>query len=246
MHRVRAWIIGAAAVVLAVASIACTSDTHVTVDQGKQTGIAVNGTGSVTVVPDVGLISLGVEVTRPTVAVARAGAASSIDAVRTSLRQNGVEDKDIATQYFNIQPQYGSPQPVDRPGTPTITGYTVTNTLSVKVRQLDTTSAVVDSAVSAGGNAVRVNNVSFVVDQPERYQTEARNKAVADARAKAEQLAQLAGVELGDARAVTEVGGSTPPEPRLAGVASQAAGDTSLSPGETEVTLTVSVVYDLK
>jgi uncharacterized protein YggE len=237
--------IGTAAATLAVVSVACTSDTHVTVDQGQQTGIAVNGTGSVTVVPDVGLLSIGVEVTRPTVADARAEAAGSIDAVRASLRQNGVADNDIATQFFNIQPQYGSPQPADRPGTPTITGYTVTNTLNVKVRQLDTISAVLDGAVSAGGNAVRVNSVSFVVDQPERYQTEARNKAVADARAKAEQLAKLAGVELGDARAVTEVSGSTP-EPRFADVASQAAGGTSLSPGETEVTLTVSVVYDLK
>jgi uncharacterized protein YggE len=246
MDRVRAWLIAASAAALAVASVACRSNTHVTVDQGQQTGIAVNGTGSVTVVPDVGLVSVGVEVTRPTVADARAEAAGSIDAVRASLQQNGIEDKDIATQFFNIQPQYGSPQPVDAPGTPAITGYTVTNTLNVKVRQLDTISAVVDGAVSAGGNAVRVNNVSFVVDQPERYQTEARNKAVADARAKAEQLAQLAGVELGNARAITEAPGSTPIAARLAGVASQAAGDTSLSPGETEVRLTVNVVYDLK
>jgi uncharacterized protein YggE len=246
MHRVETWFVAAVAASLALASVACTSDTHVTVDQGQQTGIAVNGTGSVTVVPDIGLVSIGVEVTRPTVADARAEAAGSIDAVRASLQQNGVADNDIATQFFNIQPQYGNPQPVEGPGTPTITGYTVTNTLNVEVRQLDTISAVVDGAVSAGGNAVRVNNVSFVVDQPERYQTEARNKAVADARAKAEQLAQLAGVDLGDARAVTEIAGSNPPEPRLASAASQGAADTSLSPGQTEVTLTVSVIYDLK
>src|SRR5690349_6327996 len=111
--RVRGWLIGAAAALLAVVSVACTSDTHVTVDQGQQTGIAVNGTGSVTVVPDIGLVSVGVEVTRPTVADAPADAAGSSDAVRASLQQNGIADNDIATQFFNIQPQYGNPQPVE-------------------------------------------------------------------------------------------------------------------------------------
>lgn len=245
VRRRMTWLIAICAGIASLAAVACTSATRVTVDQPQQTGIAVNGSGSVTVVPDIGVVSIGIEVTRPAVADARAEAAGSIDAVRASLQQNGIADQDIATQYFSIQPQYGPGEPADRPGVPVITGYTVSNQLQVNVRQLDSVSQVVDGAVAAGGNAVRVNGVSFTVDEPERYQSEAREKAVADARARAEQLADLAGVTLGAARAITEVSGSGPPDPREA-VRSQAGTDTSFSPGQTEVTLTVSVVYDVE
>ncbi len=239
----RAWVLGAVGALLSLFTVACTSDTKVTVDQVQQTGITVAGTGRVTVVPDIGLINLGVEVSRPTVAEARSEAAAAMDAVRASLQQNGVEDRDIATQFFNIQPQYGNAEPVDR-GLPTIIGYTVSNQVTVKVRQLDSISQVLDGAIGAGGNAMRVNGVSFTVDEPERYEAEARDLAVADARERAEQLASLAGVQLGSARAVNETYGGVPSGAFPA--ASQRSGDTSISPGETEVTLTVSVVYDVE
>jgi uncharacterized protein YggE len=222
--------------------VACRSDTHVSVGEA-QTGITVTGTGRVTVVPDIGLLNLGVEVSRPTVAEARAEAASAMDAVRTSLQQNGVEDRDITTQFFNIQPQYGPPEPVER-GLPAIIGYTVSNQVTVKVRAVDNISTVLDGAIAAGGNATRVNGVSFTVDEPQRYEAEARDLAMADARARAEQLADLAGVQLGAARAVNEALSGSPEGPFPSAL--QRGGDTSISPGETEVTLTVSVVYDLE
>jgi uncharacterized protein YggE len=245
MHRSGAWILSAVAGALAMASVACTSDTNVTVDQPQQTGISVTGTGSVTVVPDIGVISLGVEVSRTTVADARSEAAASMDAVRTALKRASVEDRDIATQYFNIQPQYGNSTSLDKLGMPTIVGYTVTNQVTVKVRKVDNLSTVLDAAIAAGGNAMRVNGVSFTVDDPERYQSEAREKAVADAKQRAGQLASLANVKLGAARAITESnnsgGGAYP-----VAVAAQRSGDTALSPGETEVSLTVSVVFDVE
>lgn len=241
MSRGGAWILAMGAVLMLL-SVACMSDTHVTVGEARS-GITVSGTGRVTVVPDIGLLHLGVEVSRPTVAEARDEAASAMDAVRTSLQQNGIEDRDIATQFFNIQPQYGAPEP-DGSGIPTIIGYTVSNQVTVTVRQIDNISTVLDGAIAAGGNAMRVNNVLFTVDEPQRYESEARELAVADARVRAEQLADLAGVQLGAARAVNETFSSGPEGPFPAAV--QRSGDTALSPGETEVTLTVSVVYDVE
>ena len=97
---------------LALLAAACTAgDTTVTVAQPEQTGISVSGTGSVTVVPDLAVLSLGVEVTRATIAEARSEAAEAMEAVRAALGRDGVEERDIATQYFNIFPQYSRPVP---------------------------------------------------------------------------------------------------------------------------------------
>lgn len=238
---IAAAILGATALVVA----GCTSETKVSVDQVQQTGIAVSGTGQVAVVPDIAVVSLGVEVTRSTVADARSAAATSMDAVRASLKRNGVDDKDVATQYFSIQPQYGGFDSVDKSGTPKIIGYTVVNQLSVKVRKIDDVSKVVDSAVSAGGDAARVQGVTFTVDQPEQFQAQAREKAVEDAHTRAEQLAKLAGVKLGRARSVSETSGGVVSDVRLA-APSASGGSTPFDPGETEVSLSVNVVYEIE
>jgi uncharacterized protein len=227
----------------ALATLGCTANTNVTLAQSEQTGITVSGTGRVTVVPDIGVLSLGVQATQPTVAAARNEAAKAMDAVRTSLKQNGVDDKDIATAGFNIQPQQDF-----RSGTPRITGYQVNNQVTVKVRQIDALSKTLDSAVAAGHDAVRVNGISFAVDKPERFEGEARDKAVADARTRAEQLAKAAGVKLGRARSVNESFGGRAPTPMraLAGAAVEDAVPTPLNPGESEITLTVNIVYDVE
>lgn len=245
MRRSGGWVMAAVLGAVALATAGCSSETRVSVDQEQQTGIAVSGTGRVTVVPDIALVNLGVEVTRSSVADARSAAATAMDAVRASLKRNGIDDKDVATLYFSIQPQYGSPDPLTRDGTPRITGYSVVNQLSVKVRRIDDVSKVVDSAVTAGGDAARVQSVSFTVDKPETFQADAREKAVADARARAEQLAKLAGVSLGRARAVSETSGVSPVDLKFA-VPSTGAGETPFSPGQTEVSLSVNVVYDIE
>ncbi|MEZ4553091.1 MAG: SIMPL domain-containing protein [Dehalococcoidia bacterium] len=245
MNRSGGWIAAAMLGIVAVAVAGCSSETRVSVDQEQQTGISVSGTGRVTVVPDIAVVNLGVEVTRSSVADARSAAADAIEAVQSSLRQNGVDDKDIATAYFSIQPQYGPVDPADRSGSPRIVGYTVINQLAVKVRRIDDLSRVVDSAVAAGGDDARVQNVSFTVDQPEQYQSDAREQAVADARQRAEELARLAGVQLGRARAVSETSGVSA-DARFAVPSAAGAGETSFSPGETEISLSVSVVYDIE
>ena len=235
----------AAVAVLGLAAAACTPETSVTVNDSGQTGIAVTGTGSVTVVPDIGVLNIGVEVTANSVARARADAADAMEAIQDSLRANGVEDRDIATQFFNIYPQYRSR---DTGGAPTITGFTVNSQVTVKVRDIDRLSETLDEAIDAGGDAVRVNNVSFAVDEPEQFFEEARAKAVADARQRAEQLADLAGVELGDPLSINESrGGGGGPFPEFARLDSAATGGaTPIQPGENEITLSVSVLYAMR
>ena len=176
----------AALAALAVQAAACTaSDTTVTVAQPQQTGISVSGNGSVTVVPDIAVLSLGIEVTRETVAEARSEAAEAMEAVRAALGRDGVEERDIATQYFNIFPQYSRPAPCVEtrlvpapaparsdateeaapplavpavastpcpPQEPRITGFRVNNQLTVKARDLDRLSDVLDDAIAAGGD----------------------------------------------------------------------------------------------
>jgi len=230
----------------AFAAVACqTPETNVTVSPGESTGIAVTGTGSVTVVPDIGLLNLGVEVTRPTVAEARGAAADSMEAIRSSLTSNGVEDKDIQTQYFNIYPQYN----YSDNKAPEITGFTVSNQVQVKVREIDSVSKVLDDAIEAGGDAVRVNSISFTVDEPEQYLGEARDKAFTDAKARAEQLASLAGVDLGKVRTINESFGPAPIQfdrAEMAAPSTGGGGPTPIGPGEAQVMLTVNVVFELE
>lgn len=238
--------VGIVGAIVLVAS-ACTPETEVTVNPNEQTGISVAGLGRVNVVPDIALLSLGVEITRPTVAEARGEAATAMDALEASLIDNGVAEADIQTMFFNIYPQYVYSE--NEP--PRITGFTVSNQVEVKVRNIDAVSTVLDAAIEAGGDNVRVNNISFTVDEPEQYLDQAREQAVADARARAEQLATLAGVELGAIRSISENfnGGMLPPIPFAAErSAAQTGGgsDSSLNPGETRITLTVSVTFNVE
>ena len=121
------------------------------------------------------------------------------------------------------------------------------NAVTVKVRQLNNLSRVLDTAVAAGGNDVRVNSIAFTVDDPEKQREQARKLAIEDARRHAEQLADAAGVSLGRARSVSETSDGVPiPVERAARSSAQDSGvDTPVSPGETDITVTVSVVYEI-
>ncbi len=210
-------------------------------------GISVTGTGKVTVVPDVGEISMAAQVTRPSVQQARDDAAKAMDAIRAAIRAQGVEEKDVATSGFTIQPRYDV-----RPngGTPQISGYQVSNQITVKVRKIEALSKVLDAAVGAGGNDVRGNSVQFTVDDPEKSAGAAREAAVANARTHAEALAKAAGVKLGKARSVAEAGTSMPVPRAVAASAPSLGGaantSTPVSPGQTEVSATVSVALDIE
>lgn len=206
-------------------------------------GISVTGVGSVAVVPDIAVLSIGVEVTAPTVGTARGDAARAMEAIGGALRAAGVADGDIATRSFHIYPQYG----YEEGRAPTIEGFTVSNQVTVTVREIDRLSITLDGAIEAGGDVVRVHDVSFGVDEPERFVGRAREEAVADARERASQLAALTGVELGDPLSITESSAGAPaPFAPAAFAESDLLGATPLQPGEGEVTIVVSVTYAIR
>jgi uncharacterized protein YggE len=210
----------------------------------QNTGIWVTGQGEITVVPDVAVLSLGVEVQAETVAQAQDEAAKSMETVMQVLEDNGVDEKDIKTQQFNIYPVRNW-----RDDEQIIIGYRVTNTVTVKIREVENTGVIIDGVAEAGGDYTVINSISFTVDEPEEYYAEVRELAMADALETAEQLAALSGVSLGKPTYINE--SSVSPIYRnyyydKAGAAVPEEATTPISAGEMDVSLTVQVVYSIK
>ena len=245
----------------ALVAAACTTDdadaptaappAPVVVQQGpsavQQTGIWVDGAGSVTAEPDVANLSFGVEARADTVAPARAEAASAMDAVIASLRGNGVADRDIQTSYFSIEPITVYEEGKNGERTPKIVGYRVVNFATATIREVDNVGSVIDDAAEAGGDAIRINGIGFSVDDPRPLEVEARKLALEDATAKAEQIASVMNVTLGEPIYVSQQGGS-PVVFRAAVPEAMFASDaaTSISAGEQEIRIWVQVVFAIE
>jgi len=207
-------------------------------------GIWVSGQGKVTVVPDVAILTLGVEAQAPTVEEAMDEAAVAMDQVIATLRASGVAEKDIKTQWFNIYP-------VRRwldGGYELLLGYRVTNMVTVKIRDVEATGPIIDAVAKAGGDLIRIQGVSFTVDDLSQYYAEARTEAVADAMAKAQQLAGLSGIQLGKPFYISESGVFVPiyRDYSMAMLEGGSVPTTPISPGETEITLTVQMAFAIQ
>lgn len=208
----------------------------------QQEGIWVTGQGKVTVVPDIVNLRLGIEAQEASVAEAQTKANAAMNKVMTALTDSGVAKKDIQTQYFSIQrvTRWDREKEVE-----VVVGYRVTNMVTAKIRDIDKTGSTIDAVVVAGGDLTRIDSVAFSVDDPTAYHEEAREKAMADAKAKAEKLANLGGVTLGKPIYISE-GIQVPPTiyPRTVYEEAPVPAPTPpISPGEMEITLTVQVVY---
>ncbi len=202
--------------------------------------IAVSGTGLVTGTPDTLIIDLGVQVLRPSVDEATGEAAGLAQAVIDALKAQGVADKDIQTTNYSIYPEYDYGN-----NTQTLKGYRVSNTVSAKIRDLDKAGETIDAATAAGGNDTIVNNIRFDLEADGALITAAREAAWNDAKAKAEQLASLAGVGLGKAVTISEMSSSSPPPIAYAEAAGGAAFDTAtpIQAGESQVTVMITVQF---
>ncbi|MFC1903802.1 SIMPL domain-containing protein [Chloroflexota bacterium] len=208
-------------------------------------GIWVSGNGEVSAVPDVAILQLGIEAQAASVAEAQSQAAVAMDAVKASLIDSGVAEKDIQTQYFNVNRMTRWDE---MKGQEVVIGYRVTNMVMAEIREMDKVSAVIDAVALAGGDLTRINGINFSIEDPSAYHEEARAKAMADAAAKAKQLAELAGVELGKPIYISESSYSPAPIYRqdfYAGAAMAPMKETSISPGELEISLNVQIVYSI-
>jgi len=223
--------------------IGCESQETTGANGSQQTGVWVSGTGKVTAVPDVAILSLGVEAQEKTVKEAQSEAASAMTAVVAALKTNGVADKDIQTQWYNISPVMKWVEDTNEQIT---IGYKVSNMVTAKIRDISKAGTIIDAVAEAGGNLTRINSISFTVDDPTAYYNQAREKAMQDANAKAEQMATLAGITLGKPTYISESGGYIPTPYYLKDYAEGGSSSTPISPGELDITLSVQVAYAIE
>jgi uncharacterized protein YggE len=203
--------------------------------------ISVSGQGKVTVVPDMATVSLGVNVERDTAKAARQAAADQMTKIVAALKALGIADQDIQTSNVSLGPTYDYPVNAQ----PKIRGYSLQNTVTVTVNNIDQVSDVVDDSVQAG--ATQVNGVTFDVKDRAAAEAKAREQAVKDARAKADTIATGLNVSITGVASVAEQVqtpiwyGNMMAAP-AAGATDQAA-QTPVMPGSTDVTITVQVSF---
>ena len=246
MQRSTIAILAAAAIGLA----ACTAGQetaqlpNITVNTGEtQSGISVSGTGEVTGTPDTVTVNIGVSVRGETIAEASALAAEKADALINSLTSSGVDPDDITTTNYSIWPEYDY-----RNNREKLIGYRVDNTVRAKIRDVGEAGNVLDSAVEAGGDAVRVNGLSFSIEDDSEMIEAARQVAWNDALAKAQQLADLSGQTLGPAITISESLSRAPtpiPYETLA-FDTAASVETPIEPGTSAVTISIQVQFALE
>ena len=218
-----------------------------------QVGIWVTGEGTVTLEPDLVLLNIGVETTGESVSEARDEAATAMDAVVAALRARDVEDRDIQTQFFNISPEYEFQEVIDlrrRTTQRVLVGYRVSNSATIKIRDLNGVGSIIDEVATAGGDAIRIDGISFTVEDPQLFQSQLREAAVTDALTKAQQFASLTGVSVGRLVFISESGGRAPApkafQETVMFAAASSAPDTAISGGELELRMTVQVVFDIQ
>jgi uncharacterized protein YggE len=201
--------------------------------------IVVSGTGRIAVQPDIADVRLGVTVTRPTVDTARAEAGRTMEAILAAVSDAGVARSDVQTSTVSVQPRHDH-----RDGrAPALVGYEVANVAQVTVRNLARLGAVVDWTLAAG--ATSLDGLTFRIANPAPAEREARVRAMAEARSRAEVLADAAGVTIEGVIEIVEGERGRPPMPfpKAERMAMSADGPTPVEGGTIEVAVTVTVTF---
>lgn len=201
--------------------------------------ISVTGEGTVSSVPDLATISLGVTTTAATAAEAMAANSTALAAVLERLAAAGVAPRDMQTSNLTLNPNWVS---YDSGTASKIDGYTASNMLTVQVRALDKLGAVLDGTITDGANTL--NGVTFGVAEPRPALDEARKKAVADAKARATLLVEAAGAKLGPIVSIAESSGFVQPQPMFR-MEADATGSVPTAGGEVGLTATVTMVFEI-
>lgn len=217
--------------------------------QSDKGTIDIQGVGIVTAAPDMAYVTSGVVSESKTAREALSANTSAMSELLGVLTAAGIEDRDIQTSGFSVQPQYVYPHKTNSSGyadPPKIAGYRVTNNVSIRVRDLAILGSVLDQAVSVGANTI--SGISFGLDDTSTLLTEARKQAMADAIEKAGTYAKAADVDLGRILNISENGGFSPqPNVRMArmDMAAESA-PVPVQAGELSYTINVSVRWELE
>jgi uncharacterized protein YggE len=234
--------VAAVALMASLAAPAAAQEAQVSVPAVQGTLLTVNAEGMTEGRPDMATINLGVTTEGQTAQAALAENARRMTALTQALRRAGVAERDIQTSNVSVHPQ----QQYVEGQQPRITGYQANNTVTAKVRRIDTTGRVIDAAVAAGGNTV--HGVSFSYQDPDAQLDAARRDAIAEARRRAELYASALNMRVVRVVAVQEGGGFSPPipMPMMARMESAQDASTPIAPGEIETRVNVGVTFELR
>jgi uncharacterized protein len=240
VRTVGAFALGALIVAIAALSVhvgPTTAAAPVTAADSATHTITVSSSGKVTVVPDVARVTLGVTITKPTVKAARENAAVSMNRIIAAVKGLGVADADIQTVGLNLYPQYSNGSPAR------IVGYQISEQLQVTVRDLDKTGDVVDAATAKG--ATDVNGISFELADPAKAMNDARANAVTAAQISAQAMATAGHVTLGSVVSISDTNPATPIYYGATRAAAVFDAATPVKPGTQDVSVQLTVVFEI-
>jgi hypothetical protein len=202
--------------------------------------ISVTGEASVSVPPDLAQIDGGVSTEAKTAREASEANNVAMGKVLLALKSAGIDEKDFQTSRLSLQPEYANQS---RPGPNVVIGYRVSNRVTIKLRDVTKVASTIDTLVGAGAN--EIGGINFTVQAASKLLDEARTRAIADARRKAEIYAAAAGVTLGAPLSISEE--TAPgPMPYRNKMAAGFAASAPVAQGEETLSVTVSVSWAIK
>jgi uncharacterized protein YggE len=206
--------------------------------------LTVDGEGQGFKAPDIVIIDIGVTTRADTPAAALADNSTQMQAVIDVVRGAGVEERDVSTSNFTINPVYAEQRPENYNQPPEVIGYEVTNQATVRIRDISNSGTILDRVVAAGAN--RINGIRFTIDEPQPIRDEAMQAAIADAQRKAEVMAEAAGVRLVRILSLSTYANVQPVAmQRMDFAAAEAAPPPPILGGEQAITATATIVYEI-
>jgi uncharacterized protein YggE len=238
----RALLIATAMVTAAGAPAAAQTSVAVPVQAVAGTRLDVSATGEVSRVPDIAVVSAGVVTRADSASGAIQENAQRMERVRAALRRAGIAERDIQTSNISLNPEYRYAE--NR--APQLVGYTASNQVSVRFRDIRNTGRILDALVAEGAN--QINGPTLTIDRPEAALDEARTRAVAAGRARADLYARALGMRVVRLLSVSETGGysAPPPMPMMMEARGAAAADTKIDPGEQRLQVTIAMSFELR
>jgi uncharacterized protein YggE len=245
----RCALLGAVVGMLAVGAVGCATQgasagTDTTIPEEETNSVShsktitVTSEGKTTVKPDTANVNMGVRVSGPSAQDVLAEANEKAAALIAALKALGVADDDIVTAGLSIYPQYDS-------NGRNVTGFEASNSVNVTIRDIDRAGEIIDGGAAFAGDAITIGGIFFSVADPEAVMADARVAAIENAKKRAGEYAEAAGVEVGEVLMISEIG-ATPPMPLYREyAAADEAGSLAIQTGTTDLSATVTVVFAL-